>query len=228
MDSSNLFYIAQVAYGVALLSIGFREIRRLRQVACASGVVFIFYGFMAAKEPLWLLIFWNTLFIAVHSFHLFFRSGVGGTVTLNPTATFLSKTALLNFPPNEVKSFFDIANEGDLPANHSMIQAGTELEYLFCILQGAVVVQKNGKKITELKAGSFVGEMSLLTRSATRADVLTLMPSKFLVWKHADINAWIEENPVRLSYLQSALGAQVVEELLRQNQEMLESVGGAA
>lgn len=115
-----------------------------------------------------------------------------------------------------------------MSAGKTMIQAGQSLKYLFCLLQGSVEVKKGKKRITVLKAGHFVGEMSLLTKSNTRADVVTLDDVRFLVWKHADINQWIEKKPERLSYLQSALGAQVVEELLRQNQEMEEAMGESA
>jgi hypothetical protein len=228
MNPSHLFYLVQAGYALTLLACAFKSTVRLRLALCASSLLFIAYGFMAAAQPLWFPIVWNALFIAAHSYYLFFRFGSGETTLVNPTAIFLSKTALSNFPAGEVNSFLALANEGELPKGHAMIQVDTELQYLFCILQGGVEVRKGGKKITELKAGCFVGEMSLLTKSRTRADVYTLENSRFLAWKHSDINDWLAKNPVRLSYLQSALGAQVVEELLRQNQEMQEAAGEAA
>jgi CRP-like cAMP-binding protein len=97
-----------------------------------------------------------------------------------------------------------------------MITNGTELRYLFCLLEGHVSVSVAGQEVAKLGPGRFVGEMSLLTRSLTRADVHAQTNLKLLVWPHEEIESWVGSDPSRLTLLQTALGSQIVDELLRQ------------
>ena len=118
-----------------------------------------------------------------------------------------------------MRSFTALANEGELQAGAQLIRAGTKIDNLYCLLKGRVDVMSAGKKVTELGPGRFVGEMSLLTRSNTRADVLVAENIKALIWTHASIENWVNDDAARLGLLQTALGTQVVEELLRQQTE---------
>lgn len=142
-------------------------------------------------------------------------------VNLDPLESFLHKTVLSNFPPAEIKSFLQVASEAELPAGKQMVGAGKNLKCLFCILKGKVEIFSNGKKTAELGAGYFVGEMSLLTRSVTRADVVAKEDLKLLVWPHEEIEKWVNSDASRFGLLQTSLSTQVVEQLLRQNDELL-------
>lgn len=228
MDKFSFFYIGQAAYLSLFLAFCFSRVQWFRGLAVLSSLVFIWFNYSVSSEPLWLPIVWNSLFIAANLFYLVRFKRAADQVKLDPLEEFLHKTALANFPPAELKSFVFIGNEGALPTEHCLIHDGTELQYLFCILQGGVRISKNKKTITELVPGCFVGEMSLLTKALTRADVFTTEPSRFLVWKHEDIDTWVEEDSARLSLLQAALGTQVVEQLLRQNEIMRASLEESA
>jgi len=188
----------------------------LRLIALFSSGAAIAYGFHAAREPLWVPILWNALFAAVNAFHLAFYRWRAREVTLDPLEDFLFKTVLANFPPAEVRSFVALGAEGDLPASSILIRENTEIQHLFCVLKGNVDVLMNGNIVAKLGPGRFVGEMSLLTRSQTRADVVASSDAKLLAWTHESIDKWVDGDAARLGYLQTAMGTQVVEELLRQ------------
>jgi hypothetical protein len=216
MGSASIFYIAQAAYGLTLLSYSVRNIAWLRALAIAAGCVAIFYGFSASREPLWIPILWNFLFIVVNGVHLALSRWRARDVALGPLEDFLAKTVLMNFPQAEVRSFTALAGEGELGAGSQLIHFNTEISHLFCLLKGKVHIMVKERKVAELGPGRFVGEMSLLTRSRTRADVVVAEDIKVLVWKHEDIEKWVNSDASRLGLLQSALGTQIVEELLRQ------------
>lgn len=214
----HFVYIGQFAYGLTFVSYAFRNVNWLRVLAIASSLLAIYYSAGVSREPLWIPILWNALFIAVNVFQLFLTRWRLRSVMLDPLENFLSKTVLRNFPPAEVKSFAAIASEGELPAGQQLIREGMNLHHLFCIVQGKVDILAHGKKIAELSAGYFVGEMSLLTRSTTRADVIASTNLKLLVWPHEAIEKWVDSDATRLALLQTAMGSQVVEQLLRQNE----------
>ncbi len=216
MDNSYLIYVAQLAYCLTLLSYTVRNVTWLRAIAVLAALATIYYGFHVAAEPLWIPIVWNALFIGVNVIHLALSRWRSRDVTLDALEDFLAKTVLANFPPAEVRSFAELASEGTLVPGARIIHSGTQIRHLFCILKGRVSVLNQGKKIAELGPGRFVGEMSLLTRSLTRADVDVESDLKVLVWTHESIEGWVNDDAARLGLLQTALGTQVVEELLRQ------------
>lgn len=216
MGSATLFYVVQLSYGLTLLSYAMRNVAWLRAFAILAGCAAIFYGFSAGREPLWIPILWNLAFVSVNAVHLALSRWRARSVALGPLEDFLAKTVLMNFPPAEVRSFTALAGEGELAAGAQLIHFNTEISHLFCILKGKVDIVVKERKVAELGPGRFVGEMSLLTRSRTRADVVVADDLKVLVWKHEDIEKWVNSDASRLGLLQSALGTQIVEELLRQ------------
>jgi Cyclic nucleotide-binding domain len=217
MAVSYLNILAQLAYFFTLLSYGARNIFWLRLSAILASACALVFSFNASSEPLWIPIFWNLNFLAVNGIHLALSRWRGRDVKLNALEDFLAKTALANFPPAEVRSFAQIAREGELAAGSLMIKEGSKIEQLYCLLKGKVDVFVGGEKVAELGPGRFVGEMSLLTRSLTRADVRVNEEIKALVWLHKDIENWVDSDASRLALLQTALGSQVVETLLRQS-----------
>lgn len=216
-----IVYFGQFAYFLLFLAFTLRNVNWLRIVAIIASVFVIFYSAKAPDEPLWIPIFWNALFIATNLVQLLLTRWRARSVALDPLENFLGKTSLHNFPPAEVKSFAAIAREGDVPAGKQFIDADSNLEFLFCIIKGQVDIFAKGVKCAELKPGSFVGEMSLLTKAKTRADVVAASELRLLVWPHEEIEKWVDSDSSRLALLQQALGTQVVDQLLRQNDELL-------
>jgi hypothetical protein len=215
----SAFYVAQAAYLFTLISFAVRNVTWLRALAIGSSLLALFYAFTASAEPLWIPILWNAAFALVNGVHLALSRWRGRDVRLDPLEDFLAKTVLANFPPAEVRSLASLASEGELPAGAQLIQEGTKIDKLYCLVKGRVDVVVRGNKVAELGPGRFVGEMSLLTRSKTRADVLVAADIKALIWSHESIEGWVNSDASRLALLQTAMGTQVVEELLRRQGE---------
>jgi hypothetical protein len=220
-EMENIFpYLGQISYALLLASYCFKQNAWLRSTAIAASLVVIFYSLNIAGGPFWIPIFWNLAFLVANGFHLGVVFWRNRQTNLDPLETFLSKTILANFPSVEVKSFSQCATQGILPQGERLIEMDTEIDALYCVLQGSAQVVDHGKKISELGAGRFVGEMSLLTHSKTRADVIAGTELKLLIWQHDAIDAWVGGDTMRLNLLQQALGNQIVEQLLQQKQSL--------
>jgi len=195
---------------------------KLRICAIVASSAAIYYGAFFTNEILWIPVFWNSLFLLTNLTQLLLIKWRTRDSTLDPLETFLSKTVLANFPTAEVKSFAAIAQEGNLASGKCFIRQGSKLGQLFCLIDGRVNIVKNGKKVAELTTGYFIGEMSFLTQTETKADVIAATDLRLLVWPHEEIEKWVNSDAVRLGLLNSALGTQVVDQLLRQNEELIE------
>lgn len=74
-----------------------------------------------------------------------------------------------------------IADEVDLPAGTTLIKEGSPGREFFVLVEGDVKVTRNGRKLTELGAGSHFGEIALVSDVPRTATVQTLSPIRVLV-----------------------------------------------
>lgn len=216
MDDLYLAYLVQLAYFFTLLSYCFRNMTWLRLSALVASGVAVYYALYVARSPLWTPILWYSLFALVNLGQLLLAAWRKRSVALGPVEKFLHQTALANFPPAEVLSFSRVGRTGRLPKSTQLIEVNTKLSELYCVLQGVAGVSVNQQPVAELGPGCFVGEMSLLTKQPTRADVFANEDLELMIWPYAEIEKWVGAEASRLGLLQTALGTQVVEQLLRQ------------
>lgn len=217
MSSTLLLYFGHLTYAVSIVAFMFRNMFFLRVFIILASVIAIVYGFNFGAEPTWVPIFWHTAIILVNGLQLTYTYWRRRKVSLNPLESFLYKTALSSFTPVEVKEFVRIGERRRIMKDEKIIEEGSDLDRLYFIVEGFTDILTGKKKVAELSAGYFVGEMSLLTQSKTKAEVRTASDCEFICWPHEKIDAWVGQDPSRLSMLQSALGAQIVEVLLQKN-----------
>jgi len=81
----------------------------------------------------------------------------------------------------ELQRIASIADELDLPAGKVLIREGERGREFFVIVSGEVEVRRKGRKVKTLGAGSFVGEIALLSKIPRVATVTALTPVDVLV-----------------------------------------------
>jgi CRP-like cAMP-binding protein len=81
----------------------------------------------------------------------------------------------------ELGEVASIADEIDLPAGRKLVTQGELGREFFVIIEGSVKVAKNDRKVNELHAGDFFGEVALLTRAHRNATVTATSPVRVLV-----------------------------------------------
>ena len=82
------------------------------------------------------------------------------------------------------------------------------------VYNGAVDVVVNNEKVTELRDGEFVGEMSFLTEKSATATCIVKHDSECLVWKQREFKDLLKRNPTLYFTIQSVLSAQVSDKLV--------------
>jgi CRP-like cAMP-binding protein len=89
-----------------------------------------------------------------------------------------------------------ITDEIDFPAGKVLIRQGDPGRQFFIVVDGSVVVMRDGKKLPEQRGGSeFFGEISLVSASPTTATVETTTPVRALVITPRDFKALLEHQP---------------------------------
>ncbi len=81
----------------------------------------------------------------------------------------------------ELAEIASVADEIELPAGRKLTAEGTWGKQFVVLVTGAAEVRRKGRKVNELRAGDFLGEIALVTGKRRTATVTTTKPSRVLV-----------------------------------------------
>jgi len=88
-----------------------------------------------------------------------------------------------------------LAREVEYPAGTPVVREGEPGSELFIIVHGEVDVRTKSRKLATLAAGSYFGEIALITGSPRTASVTTGTPVRALVIKGRDFRKLLQDSP---------------------------------
>jgi len=86
-----------------------------------------------------------------------------------------------NCSKSDLRRIALLADEVDFDAGKTLIREGTRGREFFVVVEGALRVTRDGKKLGDLGAGAFVGEMALVADVPRTATVTASSPVRLLV-----------------------------------------------
>jgi CRP-like cAMP-binding protein len=93
-----------------------------------------------------------------------------------------------------------------VPAGTILIREGAVGRDFTMIVQGAVEVRRKGRKINELGAGDFIGEVALISGAPRNATVTTTRDSSLLVVGAREFWTLLEQTPDLQTKVIKAMG----------------------
>ncbi len=88
-----------------------------------------------------------------------------------------------------------LAEERDVAAGTELIREGEPGTEFYVVVEGDVEVRRRGRRVARLGAGSFVGEIALLSRSPRTATVVATTPLHVLAISGRDFVALLDSLP---------------------------------
>jgi CRP/FNR family cyclic AMP-dependent transcriptional regulator len=88
-----------------------------------------------------------------------------------------------------------VTEDLEVPAGKVLCREGETGHEFFVLVDGTVDVKRKGKRVAELGAGGFVGEISLLERIPRMATVTAKTPVRFFVLTRRDFRNLVDQNP---------------------------------
>jgi CRP-like cAMP-binding protein len=96
-----------------------------------------------------------------------------------------------------------------------LTRAGAHPSWLYFLLEGAAAVKRSDSVVTELSAGFFVGEMSLITGRPANADVDAVGEVRVHCWTRKDLTDLRARDLGMWTKVLSAIGADLVQKIQR-------------
>src|SRR3954452_8138579 len=93
----------------------------------------------------------------------------------------LRNTALFSHATDrDLRTVAKHATDRKVPAGKTVIREGEKGDRFFVVVDGAVRVTRNGRKVTELRAGKGFGELALLVNAPRTATVTTVVDTELV------------------------------------------------
>ena len=164
--------IGHLSFLIVALSLMMRDIILLRALGILSGLVGIGYNYFVTTEPLWVPIFWLSLFMMINIYMIatFYTSSRETNLTDDDLAIW--KTNFLGLAVDEYKRLRKIFEHQTYADGEVLIRMGAENSAIYFVTSGRLSVRRDGREIGALGQGDIVGEMSFLTNSPANADVI--------------------------------------------------------
>jgi len=114
----------------------------------------------------------------------------------------------------ELQQVASIADELDLREGATLITEGERGREFLVIVEGNVKVTRNGRKLNELGAGSFVGEIALVANVPRTATVVATSPVRLLVITDRAFKELVRKTPTIASKVMQSLGERLHDSVL--------------
>jgi len=203
--------IVHVGYTLMLCALVARDVLWLRAILVAAQFCIGLYAWRIGVPS---IAAWNGLFVGLNAIWVARIVRERRAVVLPADLRTLHEQHFAAFTPPEFLRFWRQGSRGTI-VDARLTQAGAYPEALFFLLAGTARVTRDGVTITELPAGYFVAEMSLLTGEPANADVHAVGALEVVSWPVAGLREMREREPARWSRLQSVIGHDVVAKIQR-------------
>ena len=88
-----------------------------------------------------------------------------------------------------------MASWNEAAADECFVERGKPLDRLMVIYSGKACAEVNGKYVTELEPGQFIGSISYITEELAPANIISLEPTRYVSWPKPQLRDFMKKNP---------------------------------
>lgn len=195
MTLTLLDVIGHLSFGLTALSFWVRDMLLLRGLAIVSGVVGIGYNYLIPAGPLWLVIFWLTVFVLINSARIIGLVLERRAVRFTEEEAELYETVFRSFSQVEFMKMLRLARWDTVEGGTRLAREGEPLDDLVLLYNGQAVVARDGVVIAKVRDGAMIGEISYLQGGTATATVTTTAASRVVTWPKSALRDLLRRNP---------------------------------
>jgi len=189
-------------------------LRVLTVVACVAGIIFNYY---VPATPLWAVIYWNLVFIAVNAVQIVIMIKERSGVHFTEEEKELYETVFKNFAPFEFMKLLRLGKWLEAKEGQVLTIEAKPLDSVMLIYNGLVSVEIGCQAMGQMKDGSLIGEVSYITEGKATATVRAVQKTRYLSWCKKDLRRLLSRNPSMSFAMESVFNRELSKKLSRAN-----------
>ncbi len=205
-------YFIHIANVLYLVSYSMRDIVWLRILTIAAACFMIPY-FYFQPEPLYPPILWNLIFMMLNIFWVSRLLLERRPVKLSNEEIQLCQITFRTLTPREIKKILSISTWEQAKPGECFVSKNQPLERLLLIYSGKANIEIEGKKVGELQAGQFIGELSYFTDEVAAANVVATEMTRYVSWLKDRLKSYLDKNSDLRAAFQIILGSVLAKRL---------------
>ncbi len=186
-----LIHAANVLYLFAFMVRDILWLRILTVVAASCLIPYFYFQ----PVPLMTAIYWNLAFTALNTFWIVRLLLERRPVKLSEEEQRLCELVFRAMTPREMMKILKLATWEHAAAGECFVERGKPLDRLMVIFSGKACVEVDGKNVTELLPGQFIGSISYVTEETAPANIVSLEPTRYFSWPKSKMQDFMKENP---------------------------------
>ncbi len=186
-----LIHVANVLYLFAFMVRDILWLRILTVIAAACLIPYFYFQ----PEPLLTPIYWNLVFTALNIFWIVRLLLESRPVKLNEEEQRLCELVFRTMTPREMVKILKLASWKSAVAGECFVERGKPMDRLIVIYSGKACVEVDGKNVTELQPGQFIGSISYVTEEMAPANIDSLEPTRYVSWPKSKLQDYMKKNP---------------------------------
>jgi len=195
MGLTLLDVVGHASFLLTGLSFYVRDMMFLRGLAIVSCIIGVAYNYWLPAGPLWLVIFWLAVFIAINVTRIVGIVLDRRSVEFNEEEAELRETVFQKFSPVEFMKLMRIGEWRRAETGARLTAQGEMVDGLMLLFNGEVVVERDGAEIGRARDGAMIGEISFLQGGSANATVSVTKPCRYISWSHEDLRKLLHRNP---------------------------------
>jgi CRP-like cAMP-binding protein len=196
-----LIHAANVLYLIAFMVRDSLWFRILAVVAAACLISYFFFR----PDPLMAPIYWNLVFTAVNIYWIGRLLQERRPLTLSAAEQRLCELVFRTMTPREMTTLLKLATWESAETDECFVERNKPLNRLMVIYSGRACAEVDGRRVTELEPGHFIGSISYVTEEMAPANVVAIEPTRYVSWPKSKLKDFMSKNPDLHSALTSTL-----------------------
>ena len=195
MSLTLLDVVGHASFMLTGLSFYVRDMMFLRGLAIVSCLVGVAYNFWLPAGPLWLVIFWLLVFVAINAHRIIGIVLDRRAIDFNDEEAELHETVFQKFSPVEFMKLMRIGEWRQAEIGEQLTAQGHAVGGLKLLFNGEVVVERDGREIGRARDGAMIGEISFIRGGTATATVSATKPSRYVSWSGDELRKLLHRNP---------------------------------
>lgn len=212
--------VGHTTYVLLALSYLVRDIYWLRLISIPASLCSICFCYFSADKPIWLIIFWNIVFLAVNVYQLGILHISNAGLKETPGFARFSELLGSSIRPSDAAVLFREARLRKILQTEELLTEGEMADSLYFITAGRAEVLIRGSIARVCNQGEFLGDIGFLTNEPSTATVLAFEGTTVLQWNVVNLDRVLRKRPALNEVVQRYLSVHLRKKLHARESEL--------